>query len=251
MLTTHPQTLAHLSDLHFGETPVREDVAHKLVRTLIHHRIDRTVISGDLTHGGWESEYLAFTDTFGDLLARHCVTVVPGNHDRAGDNVADILMPVERVQVEHHPGLTIIKLDSTAPHNRVVWWGHGLLTPEDLARLELALEHVPRDTLVVLVTHHHPYPLPEEGLLEHVSWRLGLPFTHALSHGDKLLELLLGRVDLVLHGHRHVPTVKVIPGPRPLAIYNAGSSTEIGGFRLFRHQNGRLCDLPSWLLEHP
>ena len=35
--------------------------------------------------------------------------------------------------------------------------------------------------------------------------------------------------------------------PRPLSMFNAGSSTELGHVRLFRHLQGRLVAPPMWL----
>jgi hypothetical protein len=35
--------------------------------------------------------------------------------------------------------------------------------------------------------------------------------------------------------------------PRPLRIFNAGSSTELGRVRVFSHARGRLLCDPSWI----
>jgi hypothetical protein len=60
---------------------------------------------------------------------------------------------------------------------------------------------------------------------------------------------VLGRCDLVLHGHRHVPSARVLDpwGPRPLRVYNAGSSISRGGVHVFSHAVGVLCAQPQWL----
>jgi hypothetical protein len=35
--------------------------------------------------------------------------------------------------------------------------------------------------------------------------------------------------------------------PRPLAIFNAGSSTELGRVRIFCHDEGQMLSEPGWL----
>ncbi|MFP2926377.1 metallophosphoesterase, partial [Pyxidicoccus sp. 3LG] len=66
--------------------------------------------------------------------------------------------------------------------------------------------------------------------------------------GAELVTRVQGRCDLILHGHRHVPRERVLEeaAGRPLRIYNSGSSTELGRFRVFRHAAGRLLDEPAW-----
>ena len=45
---------------------------------------------------------------------------------------------------------------------------------------------------------------------------------------------------------RHVPTSFVVPGPRPLQVFNAGSSTELGRFRVFHHRGRELLGPARW-----
>ena len=53
---------------------------------------------------------------------------------------------------------------------------------------------------------------------------MGWRFTHELERGRELLARIRGRCDLVLHGHRHVPSAHTLFAgePRPLGLYNAG-----------------------------
>jgi Icc protein len=101
----------------------------------------------------------------------------------------------------------------------------------------------------VLLLHHHPLALPEETWLERWSERLRLPYCSELPLGRELLRRVRGRCDLVLHGHRHVPREIHLgaPGERPLALYNAGSSTQLRRARLFSHADGALAGPPRWL----
>jgi len=84
------------------------------------------------------------------------------------------------------------------------------------------------------------------------SW-LGWPYADELASGPALLDAVRGRCDLVLHGHRHTPrsTTLFADEARPLAIFNAGSSTELGRVRIFCHEDGRVLDEPGWLWTWP
>ena len=97
--------------------------------------------------------------------------------------------------------------------------------------------------------HHHPLPMPEEGVGERFASAVGWPHASELALGAELIAIARGRCDLVLHGHRHVPSGSSQPGSpgRPLTVYNGGASTELGSFRLFTHERGRLLREPSWV----
>lgn len=142
-----------------------------------------------------------------------------------------------------------MQVDSTAPHNRSLIKSHGEICDRVQSQVDQALGSATPGELVVLTLHHHLLPLPTETLAERFALGMGWPFASELVLGSELLRRARGRCDLVLHGHRHVPR-EVKPWPadlRPLTIYNAGSSTEMGGGRLFLHQEGRLLGSPEWL----
>jgi hypothetical protein len=69
--------------------------------------------------------------------------------------------------------------------------------------------------------------------------------------GGALLARLRGRCDLVLHGHRHVPSDFSMgaDAERPLRILNAGSTTELGRVRVLSARRGRLGE-DGWLELH-
>src|SRR5262249_14428015 len=138
----------------------------------------------------------------------------------------------------------------TGPHNRTsILAGHGRICQRVLDEVREALAAAPPSALVALALHHHPVALPEESFFERLSRSLSLPFTAELSLGEELLRVALGRCDLVLHGHGHVPSARVLDpaGGRPLRIYNAGSSTARGGMNVFAHAAGALRGEPRWL----
>ena len=242
------RTLAHLSDLHLGRSPETARAAVRL-RDLVEDAFDHVVVSGDVTHRGRREELARFEELFGAMQRAGRLSVVPGNHDRLGEDVGARLMRGGRVEAHTHDGLYLVRVDSTGPHNKFLLAGHGQICADVIDEIELALAGAPRRHLTVLTLHHHPLPLPEETFGEFVSATLGWPNAAELRLGARLLERIGGRCDLVLHGHRHVPSAMACDagGRRPLAVYNAGSSTTLGRFRVFTHLDGALCGPPVWL----
>jgi Icc protein len=242
------QALAHVSDLHFG-LGGHEHAAAALVQQLLRSAVDHVIVSGDVTHRGRQDEYERFWACFAPLRDTARVIVVPGNHDRLGDDVAVRFMDGERVHMTREPGLRIVRLDSTGPHNRYAFQGHGLVHDDDLRQLDRALADPDPGEVVVVTMHHHPLPLPEESSLERLSAWLRLPYTTELAMGRELLACLRGRCDLVLHGHRHQPSASelFVEDARPLQVVNAGSSSELRRVRVFEHEGGRLLGPPRWL----
>ena len=245
MTTPGRRTLAHLSDLHLGlrDAGPRLDA---LVAALVAEQVDHVVVTGDVTDRGRAQEWSRFERAMEPLGAR--LTVLPGNHDRLGDDVgARIFKCGRRVTATWNPGLWLVAVDSTGPHNRFLLTGHGALDERDLDEIDEAVDSAPVGALTVVALHHHPLPAPGEMLIERVAGWLGMPNAAELPRGPELLARLLGRCDLVLHGHRHRPAAALLgDGTRPLGVYNAGSSTELGRVRLFSHRDGRVLG-KRWL----
>jgi 3',5'-cyclic-AMP phosphodiesterase len=242
------KTLAHLSDLHVGRD-ADDDVLGRMCRALIERDVDHVVVTGDVTHRGRRAEWERFRRAFAPLEERGRLTVVPGNHDRLGEDVANEMMAGDRVQVEARSGLHLVRFDSTAPHNRRWVNAHGALGAQDLDQICRAFDDVPEDALAVLLLHHHLLPLPHDTRAERMLSWLGWASGEELGLGRALVAALRGRCDLVLHGHRHDPVTMSVfsEDARPLSLFNAGSSTELRHVRLFTHQRGRLAALPIWL----
>ncbi len=227
--------LAHLSDLHLGERPEHLHSARALVRSLREGDVDHVVVTGDVTHSGAIAEYEAWLQVFEPLLREKRVTVVPGNHDVAGDGVAALLSDGLRVSVDARDGLFMICVDSTAPHNRSTFRSHGDLCEQMLDDVDDALKLAPRGWTRAVLLHHHVLPMPVEGVGEWFAERFGWPHAAELPLGRELLRRVRGRVDLVLHGHKHVPRETVVDG---LRVANAGCSTALGAYRVFEHDSG-------------
>ncbi len=242
------RSIAHVSDLHLGRDRRTDAAARELCAALVAARVDSVLVTGDITHRGRRSELHVFEDAFEPLLSRGRVAVVPGNHDRAGDDAGASLMVGARVGVTSLPGLHVVRVDSTAPHNRSLLSGHGRLSRSDLDEVGAALGEGHASTLTVLMLHHHVLPLPADDLAEALSSWLGWPNSAELAQGRELLSLARQRCDLVLHGHRHVPSV-AMPWPadeRALAIVNAGCSPDLGRARLYHHDGAVLVGM-GWL----
>jgi 3',5'-cyclic AMP phosphodiesterase CpdA len=247
-LLRRARKLAHLSDLHVGRGPENDERAHRLCRTLLEVGIDHVVVTGDVTHRGKQRELERFNDAFAPLRQADRLTIIPGNHDRLGDDLGAAIMPGPRVQAELAPGLYIVRVDSTGPHNRSLIASHGLLEPSDIDAIDELLDQAPPGRLVVLLLHHHVLPLPEERAMERISSWFGLRYTSELALGRELLERIRGRCDLVLHGHRHTPRgFRLFDDRRPVRVFNGGSSTDLGRACIFTHVDGTLTTGPWWL----
>jgi 3',5'-cyclic AMP phosphodiesterase CpdA len=246
-------TLAHLSDLHLGRSDETDRAAAHARDAVKAGAFDHAVITGDVTNRGRRQELERFEALFGPLIRRGRVSLVPGNHDRLGDDMGARLMRGGRVEIDRRDGLYLVRVDSTGPHNKFLLAGHGELDDEAMALLDDALDRAPADELVVVVLHHHPLPLPEETFPEFLSTRLGWPWAAELRRGPELLARVRGRCDLVLHGHRHVPRATALwtEDARPIGLYNAGCTTALGRFRVFQHAAGRLAGPPIWIDAGP
>jgi len=244
------RTLAHVSDLHLGRDAETDAAVEDLCHALVAADVEAVLVTGDVTHRGRSAELDLFRRLFAPLEER--LVVVPGNHDRLGEDLGGALMAGSRVQAELRPGMLVVRLDSTAAHNRRWIASHGALTAEDVAAVERAVEAAPPGVLVALMLHHHLLPLPEDHLGERLATLLGWPHAAELELGRELVERLRGRCDLVLHGHRHAPgEVVLLPrAGRPLRILNAGSTPAEGRARLVAHAAGRVLS-ERWLYVEP
>ena len=241
------RTLVHLSDLHIGLSAKTDQAAQALCHNLVASDADHVVVTGDVTHGGRICEMRRFSEIFRPLLVAGKLTVIPGNHDRLHDEAGCSLM-ASRAEAVSLDGLYLVKVDSTGPHNRSFLAGHGALDQALVDEVLALLYRAPETSLCAILIHHHLLPLPVETFVEWFANAMRWPFAGELSLGLQLLRKAIGKCDLVLHGHRHVPHQTFFAGGgRPLSLFNAGSSTELGAYRVFTHVAGRLVGAPSWV----
>jgi len=216
-----------------------------MVAAIVDAGIDHVVVTGDGTHRGRLDELATFRRLVAPIEDR--LTVVPGNHDRLGEDAGRFLMR-GRVALDRRLGLHLVRLDSTAPHNRRLLDGHGRLTIADVDEVVSAVGGARPGELVAVLLHHHVHPLPGDDAWERLAGLVGLPWTAELRAGQIMLDRVLGRCDLVLHGHRHVPAELVLEEDteRPLRVVNAGCTTGLGHARLFVHAAGHIIG-EDWL----
>lgn len=240
--------IAHVSDLHIGRDGAADRAARRVASAVEDAGAAAVIVTGDITHSGRRAELEGFRASFSRLLARERVIAVPGNHDRIGDSAGSAFMRDGRVSVSSRPGLYVVQVDSTGPHNRRRIASHGLLTHADLSAVDSALGAAPEGALTVLALHHHLLPLPADTLCEGLSNMLGWPNAAELPLGAELLSRVSGRCDLVLHGHRHVPAELVLGAgtERPLRVLNAGATGELGRFRVLSARGNRLGE-DAWV----
>jgi 3',5'-cyclic-AMP phosphodiesterase len=242
------RSLAHLSDLHIGAGRKTAERAEALSQLLISSKVEHLVVTGDITHRGRRDELETFRRVFAPWISEGKLTAVPGNHDCLGDGIETEIMCGPRVVVRDSPGLHLVLVNSTGPHNRSLVKGHGMLTSADIDDIGRALDSAPAGVLSVVMLHHHVLPLPGENVVERLFTWVGWPYADELAAGRHLLDVLRGRCDLILHGHRHQPvTISLFEQEsRPLTVCNAGSSTGLGGVRVFTHAAGQVLGMPSW-----
>ncbi len=240
--------IAHVSDLHIGRDRASDHAARRVAEAVEAAGVAAVIVTGDVTHSGRHAELARYQASFGRLLARDRAVTVPGNHDRLTDAAGSAFLRDARVSVSSRPGLHVVQLDSTGPHNRRLLSSHGLLTYADLSAVDSALGAAPEGALTVLALHHHLLPLPAATLTENVSNLLGWPNAAELPLGAELLARIRGRCDLVLHGHRHVPSELVLGADteRPVRVLNAGATGDLGRFRVLSARGNRVAE-DAWV----
>jgi 3',5'-cyclic AMP phosphodiesterase CpdA len=250
-------TLLHASDIHFGK-PHDSGAMESFLRFLEDASPDLLVLSGDFTQRAKVREYeaaRAFIRGLGDLP----VVVTPGNHDVPLYRVFErALAPLrnyreyisqELDQVTRIHGMTVVSLDSTAPHTAIV---NGRLSDRQLLFAASAFRDAPEKDLRVLVTHHNFIPAPD---FEPQQYLPG--FQRYLSAFSRM------KVDLILGGHLHRAFVGSSldaypqgPGTHPMVIAHSGTTTstrgrarERGGnsLNLIRVQEGEMVIIPHLL----
>ncbi|MFQ6128232.1 MAG: metallophosphoesterase family protein [Thermoplasmata archaeon] len=199
--------IAHISDLHCGRSWMfKRDSLEKAIRSISELDPDVTVVTGDLTDWGLESEFeeaLSFLDRLDEPWY-----TVPGNHDarHEGYKVFERLWKrPSRIFVQEHDRLVLAGIDSSEPDI-----DEGHVGREQTDWLGKQLEETDPEYLPVVFLHHHLVPLPNTGRERNV----------LVDSGEVLLKLFQHRVPLVLTGHKHTPWVWNLNG---LIISTAGT----------------------------
>ena len=213
-------------------------------------RVDRVLVTGDLTHISLPAEFAVARTQLERLGPPDRVFLIPGNHDcyvpvpasEGWDQWAPYLrglLPGE-VDGELAAALTPPPASERAPRHadyptfrtcgRVAWIGLCSAIPTPIFRAggqlgKVQLERLRRLLVLlgargmcrVLMIHHpiHPHGEPER---------------RALWDGQALRDLLAEvGAELVVHGHKHRRRVNFLAGPgRPIPVIGVPSSSEVG-----------------------
>lgn len=220
------------------------------IRDVRSQRVDRILVTGDLTHVSLEQEFRVAASQLASLGSPEDVFLIPGNHDcyvpvdpaRSWDLWTPYLSGVDAGEL--HPeiasALSVSSDASRAPRHEdyptlrlegrlamiglcsaiptPIFRAGGLLGSEQLGRLERLLEVLHARGYCRVVMIHHPVA------------EKGEPTRRALWDADRLREVL-SRVgaELVIHGHKHRRRVSLLPGPRgEIPSVGVPSSSEVG-----------------------
>ncbi|MFQ5909129.1 MAG: metallophosphoesterase family protein [Thermoplasmata archaeon] len=199
--------IAHISDLHCGRSWMfKRDYLDKAIGLIRDVDPDVTLITGDLTDWGLESEFeeaLSFLDKLNEPWY-----TVPGNHDgrHEGYKVFERLWRrPSRIFVQEQDKLVIAGLDSSEPDI-----DDGHVGREQTDWLGKQLRETDPEYLPVVFLHHHLVPVPNTGRERNV----------LVDSGEVLLRLFDYGVPLILTGHKHTPWVWNLNG---LIVSTAGT----------------------------
>ena len=184
-----PFVIAHISDLHCGETYFESNLLERAISEVNDLEPDIVIVSGDLTTFGFKHEYQLAREYI-DRIRCESVVVIPGNHDSR--NVGYVHFEElfgDRQSVLRKDGVTVVAVDSTEPdldHGQI---GRGRYRwiEEQFAGGESRFR--------IFVLHHHLLPVPGTGRERNVVY----------DAGDAIECLQRAGVHLVLSGHKHVP----------------------------------------------
>lgn len=242
--------VAHITDIHFMETPPLSSLCGKrflgsanlflagrrkhferrvqlaAVEKLVALRPDLVLITGDLTAQALNSEFDTAREALDPVLSAFPTLVIPGNHDvytRGAAKTKRIRScfgewmhldgPIGHLK---GPGYTVIGLDPNRPTGIEA---SGRVPEDQLEALEGALNSTPDDQFLALALH---YPILDRAGEVYNGWKHGLVNAADLI---AVLERTNRRPDLIVHGHIHHGFHVVLPLEKgPVPIYNCGSS---------------------------
>lgn len=198
--------IAHISDLHIGDTSFEEDVFLQAVREINQLQPDMIILTGDITNDGYYRQYKRAMEYL--AMFESPLFAVPGNHDarNLGYQTFEELVGERSWKLTKDDDFTVIGLDSSsADHNR----GH-IGIPQHLWMERQLDECVIDGGFSVIALHHHIISIPQTGRERNV----------LSDAGDILKTITTHEVDLVLSGHKHVPNIWKI---NETVVVNAGS----------------------------
>lgn len=244
--------IAHLSDLHtcwrkhdtIAGDSIDVDVLRKLVSSLKVQNPDIVVVTGDLTDNGLG--YIKLYEAFKPWIDKGAFLAVPGNHDlnRLGlssmaaahknEDWADFARITMGPNTDQHftfcsgPFLFAGLDSSGCDHSKTIADNAlGQVRKADLDWLEQRLNQsdAKRTSMRFLILHHHLEVPPtkdiELGQMEHTSLK-----AMQLGNANRVLDFCKkNHINVVLHGHKHLPYTSASSRVTDLKIVSAPSTT--------------------------
>ena len=234
-------TIIHLSDFHIGswmEYPPAEAARNNL-KFIVQSLVDNfdvspmpvIIITGDFVNDGTAKQFREARHILKPLYqAGFIVLPVPGNHDYgAGGNhiekkrlgrfkeiffgMSNPHFPLENVtypftkKINGHYFIGLNSVHAEAPNDHR-WLNNGELGIRQRAKLNGILNQLDArsDELkmkekVIVYLHHHPFIFPHDE--RRLAAKKHDQIANYLTDGDELMELIAGRVDILLFGHNH------------------------------------------------
>jgi 3',5'-cyclic AMP phosphodiesterase CpdA len=197
--------IAHLSDLHVGETGFRKGKLTECVEELNDLNPDLVVVTGDLTDQGLTDQMLEAKSYLDLINADKLITM--GNHD--AKNVG--YLKFERIIgprwfKRESERCFILGVDSSEPD-----LDEGEIGKEGRRRMQEELSNA-KEPFKIFVLHHHLLPVPLSGRERNV----------LVDAGDVLRILVKNNVILSLSGHKHVPYIWELGN---MIVLHAGSAS--------------------------
>lgn len=211
--------IVQISDTHIsGYGHFLEERFDEAARTIC--RLDPSpnivVHTGDLTDNGVLADYEFALEK---LKAIYCKTIIaPGNHDERNFGQSLFREMISPLEYEFDDGRCRFHVMNSPEPDR----DEGRLGRRRQTYLEENLQISPKDTIKIIVFHHHLVPVPHSGREMNV-----------LEDAGDILDLVLRHnVNLVLMGHRHVRRVLRI---NDTVLVNAGTTSSIRTRGRFGH----------------
>ena len=233
----------HLSDLHFGAKDV--GIAERRLRSLVRNQVESFdagdnvgfLVTGDSMDSPSKQNKLSFIN-FCDFLQSYSKikpSVVPGNHDvnaiglalnNHNQSFADIIADYPTFIKDDEAKVLFLLFNSNTK-------GHlaeGEIGMAQLSEMGNQLDRITELSRyrIIAVLHHHVIPIPSPEWRTEKWYKRILPQgfleqTLKLRDADSFVAWLKKRnVQMVLHGHKHVPFINEIDG---IKIIACGSST--------------------------
>lgn len=254
-ITGRSRRLLHLSDLHLGTSRAANTEVYVQTNLRTHlSGVNQIVITGDLfdqPRRRHAQQYRNFAHQL-HMLSGKSPIIVPGNHDqrifgnsfmgfgRRLRQLADLEW--REVVVDAEAQMAFFCFDSS----RTGDLARGCVDRDQLLRMATEYEvnnvgQVLHNYLKVALVHHHPYPYvpdKETPIIDPRSW-VGREEFIELRESDRFLAWCATRgVELILHGHKHIPRLIVDHVPdegqdgqayRPITTVGCGSTLGANG----------------------